>query len=226
MNKISKYAKKSAKKLDITLKEKRELELQFIDHMTELYNNHKLQGFSEEESIDYAINTFKNDNIIDNNSLNKLSLSKFYPLLFFMYFLVFISIYIYVSRLEVLRQITIHRIIPFRTIYAVIYSAISNDSFNISRLTNHLILFLAFIPIGFFIPLLISKYKAFIPNLKIYLCVTLILEIIKIPFSWYACIDYFLLHLLSCLVGYGLFKLVHYLISNKFNIIQKKAMNM
>ncbi len=39
MNRICKYAKKSASKLDMPLKERRELELQFIDHITELYNN-------------------------------------------------------------------------------------------------------------------------------------------------------------------------------------------
>lgn len=219
MNKISKYAKKSVSKLDLSIKERREFELQFVDHMTEIYNNHKLNGFSEDEALDYAINTFKEDTFLPNNILNKVFINKIYPFAFCAYSLLLISIYIYVSRLEVFRlRFSVYQLIPFRTISGIVSSSIANNSFDLTRLINHIILFIAFIPVGFLIPILIGKYRSFFSNLKTYLFISVLLEIIKLPFAWLASIDYLLLNLLSCLLGYAIFKL---LIKNNY----KKLLN-
>ncbi|MBS4959181.1 MAG: hypothetical protein KHZ99_19485, partial [Clostridium sp.] len=83
MNKICKYAKKSASKLDMPLKERRELELEFIDHMTEIYNNYKGEGYSEEDATIKSINTFKEGNFKVLNNSKKIN--KFLYFLFGLY---------------------------------------------------------------------------------------------------------------------------------------------
>lgn len=209
MNRIFKYAKKSASKLDIPLKERKELELQFIDHMTELYNNYKYEGYSEEEAIIKSINTFKEDdfNVLDNNKKT----NKFLHFLFGLYCVGFALIYFYASfRFDFFHtRININCLIPFKYTSLNLIEAFKNDSMSIEFLRAQLLFFIAFIPLGAFIPIIISKYNSFADNLKIYLFITIILQIIKIPLGYgIICIDYMIIGIVGCLIGYGLLKII------------------
>ena len=58
MKEINKFVKKSVSKLDLSVKERKELEAEYIDHITEIYKEHLEDGFSEKESLEYAIKIF------------------------------------------------------------------------------------------------------------------------------------------------------------------------
>lgn len=222
MNKIYKYAKKSVSKLDLSIKEKKELELQFIDHMNELYNNHKDNGFSEEDSLNYAINTFKaNDYIYSDKKEEKKEVDKLVFLFFGIYCVIFILIYIFISRQERFRmRFDIRLLIPFKYLsYHIIQGFFYNSINSLNALKTQIPLFLAFIPIGFFIPIITCKYKSLLANFKKYLYITIGLQIIKIPIGFgRADIDYVLIHLLACLIGYFIFKEIKYIRNNREDI--------
>ncbi|MBD7916324.1 VanZ family protein [Clostridium sp. Sa3CUN1] len=216
MKEINKYAKKSVNKLDLSLKEKRELKIQFIDHMTELYNNHKLEGFSDEDSLIYAIEMFN-----DNTQTNKKNHIKFGLIsVFTIYIIIFSLIFVSVSRSDVSNiRLNIYRLIPFQYFFYLLQAFRQDKLSTIEILKEQILLFLSFIPMGIFIPIITEKYKSFILNLKKFIYFTLGLEIMKIILGFgIAKIDYFLIHLLGCLIGYVLFKLIIFLskkLSNK-----------
>ncbi|MBS5938700.1 hypothetical protein [Clostridium sp.] len=70
MKEINKFAKKSVSKLDLSVKERKELEVEYIDNITAIYKEHLDDGFSEKESLDYAISIFKSDNWLGDSSIN------------------------------------------------------------------------------------------------------------------------------------------------------------
>lgn len=210
MNRICKYAKKSAGKLDIPLKERKELELQFIDHMTELYNNYKYEGYSEEEATLKAINTFKEDdfNVLDNSK----KINKLLYFLFGLYCVGFALIYFYASfRFDFFHtRININWLIPFKYILLNLMKALKNDSMSIEFLRAQLLFFIAFIPLGAFIPIITSKYNSFANNFKIYLFIAIMLQLIKIPLGHgIVCIDYMIIGIIGFLIGYALLKMTH-----------------
>lgn len=222
MKEINKFVKKSVSKLDLSVRERKELEAEYIDHITEIYKEHLEDGFSEKESLDYAISIFKSDNWLGDSSINQKKNYIQFGLLsiFFIYLIVLVPIYFYISRMEVFKSgISINSFIPFRTIYAIITSSMDGDFGNIMRLQRRIVLFLSLIPMGIFIPIITSKYKSFLSNLKIYLFIALFLELCKILFPWWISIDYILLNLISCIIGYGLFTIIR-----KY-VVQKRAIN-
>lgn len=208
MDKIYKYAKKSVSKLDITLKERRELKLQFIDHMTELYNSYKNEGYSEEDAIIKSINTFNEGEFkeFDNNKINKII---YY--IFGLYCVVFALIYVYSSfRFDLFRtSLNIDWLIPFRHTSFEVIQAFKNNQSSIEFLIAQLLLFIAFIPLGAFIPILTSRINSLFDNLKIHLFIVIVLQLIKIPFKYgIVCIDYMIIGIVGCLIGYGLLKMI------------------
>ncbi|MBS6504293.1 MAG: hypothetical protein KH415_22280 [Clostridium sp.] len=217
MKKIERYAKKSVNKLDLSLKEKKELEVQFIDHMTEMYNNHKLDGFTENESIDYAIAMFKEGPQLKEEKYK--SLNKVLILIFGIYCVIFTLIYIYVSRQDIFKHrfFDIRLLIPFNYLSYHITQIINYNSIqSIIELKRQVPLFLAFIPIGFFIPILTSKYKSFISNFKKFIYITFSLQVIKIIIGFGVFrMDYMLIHLFACLIGYVIFKFTLVMLENK-----------
>lgn len=215
MKEINKYAKKSVNKLDLSLKEKKELEIQFIDHMTELYNSHKLEGFSDEDSLNYAIEMF--DDNTKTNKKNHIKIGVFS--VFTIYIIIFSLIYIYVSRSDHSHvRVHINRLIPLKYLFYLVQAFERDKLSTIEILKEQFLLFLAFIPMGIFIPIITKKYKSFIINFRRFIYLTLGLELLKIITGFGVCIiDYFLIHLLGCLIGYGIFKLIIYLI-NKISI--------
>lgn len=210
MNKICKYAKKSASKLDMPLKERRELELEFIDHMTEIYNNYKGEGYSEEDATIKSINTFKEGNFKVLNNSKKIN--KFLYFLFGLYCIGFALIYFYASfRFDFFHtRININWFIPFRRILFHLTEAFQNNNSSIEFLRVQLLFFIAFIPIGAFIPIITSKYNSFTDNFKMYLFIAITLQLIKIPLRYgIVCIDYMIIGIIGCLIGYGLLKMIH-----------------
>lgn len=210
MNKICKYAKKSVSKLDMTLKERRELELEFIDHMTEIYNNYKDEGYSEEDATIKSINTFKEDNfkVLDNSK----KINKLIYFIFGLYCVGFALIYFYASfRFDFFHtRINIHWLIPFKRILFYLTEAFQNNNSSIEFLRAQLLFFIAFIPLGAFIPIITSKYNSFADNFKIYLFIVVMLQLIKIPLRHgIICIDYMIIGIIGCLIGYGLLKMIH-----------------
>lgn len=210
MNRICKYAKKSASKLDMPLKERRELELQFIDHMTELYNNYKDEGYSEEDATIKSINTFKED---DFKALdNRKKINKLLYFLFGLYCVIFALIYFYASfRFDFFHtRININWLIPFKYTLFHLTEAFQNNNMSIEFLRVQLLFFIAFIPLGAFIPIIISKYNSFADNFKIYLFIAITLQLIKILLGYgIVCIDYIIIGIVGCLIGYGLLKMIH-----------------
>lgn len=209
MKEINKYAKNLVKNLDLSLKEKKELELQYIDHITELFNSRKLEGFSDKDSFIYAIETFK-----ENNKESKFKTKEIILISFFiLYMILFLVIFIAISRLEVFhKRFSAYDLIPFQYFLRLIESFKSYEYIAIRSLKQQIILFLIFIPMGIFIPLISKKYKSFIINFKKFIYLALGVEIIKLIIGLgHFRIDYFLLHLLACLTGFGLFKLMLYL---------------
>ncbi|WP_195263304.1 VanZ family protein [Clostridium sp. 1001275B_160808_H3] len=215
MNKICKYAKKSVRKLDMTLKERRELELEFIDHMTEIYNNYKDEGYSEEDATIKSINTFKKDNfkVIDNSK----KINKLLYFIFGLYCVGFALIYFYASfRFDFFHtRININWLIPFKRTLFHLTESFQNNNMSIEFLKAQLLFFIAFIPLGTFIPIIISKYNSFADNFKIYLFISITLQLIKIPLGHgIVCIDYIIIGIVGCLIGYGLLKMIHKTILN------------
>lgn len=221
MKKINKFVKKSVSKLDLSVKERKELEAEYIDHITAIYKEHLEDGFSEKESLEYAIKIFKSDST-ENRSvgIRKNYIQVAVISLFIIYLLVLFSVYFYVSRMEILKGygIGIYNIIPFRIIYRMIQTMFNSDIGSIMRLQHRIILFLTLIPMGIFIPILTSKYKSFLSNFKIYFLIVVFLEVVKIPFHSWVSIDYVLLNLLSCIIGYAIMKFIQ-----KF-VVQKRTM--
>ena len=210
MNRICKYAKKSASKLDMPLKERRELELQFIDHMTELYNNYKDEGYSEEDATIKSINTFKEDDfkVLD----NRKKINKLLYFLFGLYCVSFALIFFYASfRFDFFHtRININWLIPFKYTLFHLTEAFQNNNMSIEFLRVQLLFFISFIPLGAFIPIIISKYNSFADNFKIYLFIAITLQLIKIPLGHgIVCIDYMIIGIVGCLIGYGLLKKTH-----------------
>lgn len=218
MNKIYKYAKKSVNKMDLSVKEKNDLKIQFVDHMNELYNNYKLDGFSDKDSLKYAIDMFNDSNRIKEKKYKDLN--RWILLFFGIYCLFFALIFIYVSRQDVFKlRFDIRLLIPFRYLSHHLIQIINYNSINsINELKRQILLFLAFIPIGIFIPLVTSKYKSFISNFKKFVCITVGMQVLKIVIGLgRAEMDYILIHLLGCLIGYGLFKVIKSLIEKVQN---------
>lgn len=222
MKEIKKFVKKSVGKLDLSVKERKELESEYIDHITSIYKEHLEDGFSEKESLDYAIRIFESDNWLSESSINQKKNYIQFGLvsIFLIYLIVLFPIYFFVSRMEVFKSgISINSFIPFRTIYGIITSSMDGEFGSIMRLQRRIVLFLSLIPMGVFIPIITSKYKSFLSNLKIYLLIALFLELFKVLFPWWISIDYILLNLISCIIGYGLFT-----ITRKY-VVHKRAIN-
>lgn len=212
MNKIQRYAKHSTKKLDLSIKERNDLYNQFVDHMTELYNDHLKEGFSEEESIDYAIKKFKDSTSISNEyPYINIKLYIIILIIFTIYCVFFFCVYFGVSRHDAYGfRYDFKNIIPFRYITINLKQLILyNSTSSIYNFKLQLPLILAFIPIGFFMPIVTNKYKSFMCNLKVFIFIVVFLQLIKLPLLFgRPDIDYALLHLCGCLLGYSIYKLI------------------
>lgn len=210
MDKIYKYAKKSVSKLDMPLKERRELKIQFIDHMTELYNSYKDEGYSEDDAIIKSINTFNEGDFKEFHNNKKIN--KVLYFIFGLYCVGFALIYFYSSfRFDLFRtSININWLIPFKYTSFHLTEAFKNNNMSIEFLMAQLLLFIAFIPLGAFIPIITSKINSLVDNFKIYLFIVIALQLIKIPFKYgIVCIDYMIIGMIGCMIGYGLLKIIN-----------------
>jgi glycopeptide antibiotics resistance protein len=178
--------------------------------MTEIYNNYKDEGYSEEDATIKSINTFKEDNfkVLDNSK----KINKLIYFIFGLYCVGFALIYFYASfRFDFFHtRINIHWLIPFKRILFYLTEAFQNNNSSIEFLRAQLLVFIAFIPLGAFIPIITSKYNSFADNFKIYLFIVVMLQLIKIPLRHgIICIDYMIIGIIGCLIGYGLLKMIH-----------------
>lgn len=215
MNKINKYISKILNNIDVDKKTKCELRKEFTDHLIELKSEYLNKGYSEKDSIELAIKDFgKDEDLSDtfNNDINKTATFNkkiIVILLFIVYLVPFIGRFIYTSSWDAsAMRFSFTNIIPFSKIYRILHSIYFNtvDYSNYLWIQDQIILILLFIPIGIFIPLLANNINSFYNNLKLYILITCSLQIIKFILGiGVGNIDYALLHLLGCILGYLIF---------------------
>lgn len=215
MNELNKYISKILNNIDADKKTKCALRKEFTDHLIILKNEYSAKGYNEKDSIELAIKDFGNDiDLSDtfNNDINKtMAFNKKIILIvcFIIYSVPFIGRFIYTSNWDAsTTRFMIKNLIPFSKIYSILRSIYFN-TFNYSDylwIQDQIILILLFIPIGIFIPLLTNSVHSFYNNLKLYILITCSLQIIKFIFGiGVGNIDYALLHLLGCILGYLIF---------------------
>ncbi|BDR65699.1 VanZ family protein [Clostridium tetani] len=212
MNKINKYISKVLNNIDVDKKTKCELRKELTDHLIELKSEYLNKGYSEKDSIELAIKDFgKDEDLSDtfNNDINKtVTFNKkiIVILLFIVYLVPSIGRFIYTSSWDAsAMRFSFTNIIPFSKIYPIIYKIYFNNA-DYLWIQDQIILILLFIPIGIFIPLLTNNINSFYNNLKLYILITCSLQLIKFILGiGVGNIDYALLHLLGCILGYLIF---------------------
>jgi glycopeptide antibiotics resistance protein len=208
MTSIEKYVDNIVGELFLPRKEKRELKLQFIDHINSIKDDYIATGVSEYESIKLAINEFGNQEELKelvNNKFSIIPVSKnIINTIFFMFLFLLFGHYLKldISEYATERIVSIKNFIPFLYITQIINSIIRSGFtvMNTDRIITYLV---AFIPVGMLIPLVTNKYSSFKSNFKTYSLFSLGILIIRFIFNiGFVTIDHFILHLSGCIIGY------------------------
>ena len=214
MSKIDTYISKVINPLDLDKKEANELKFQFKDHIISLKDEYLEKGYSIDEATDLALKNFGNEhNISEMFNNEKIAFfdnpKKVIISIFCAYLFILFAFLNRVSAFELPRlRFSILNIIPFATLIPLVKYLLYNGP-NV----NTLIIpceCLWFIPVGVLIPLISSKKtNSFKANLKIYIITVLSIQIIKFVIGiGRGNIDYAIIHLLGCLIGYGFYKVL------------------
>ncbi|MBU3174577.1 VanZ family protein [Clostridium estertheticum] len=111
-------------------------------------------------------------------------------------------------------RLNIISIIPFRTIISIIKAILANGlNINTYMIPSGC---LWFIPMGVFIPLINCKANSFKYAIKIFIIIVLLIQVVNFVVGRVGNIDFAIIHLLGCLIGYGIFKILI-----KFKILKK-----
>ncbi|MPQ33982.1 VanZ family protein [Clostridium estertheticum] len=220
MDKIDKYMKKVINGLDLDKKEIDELKTQFKDHIFSLKDEYLEKGYSDDKAIDLALEDFGNEHNIsemfDNNKTMFFSTYKKVIIVSFGIYLFLLCVYlIRVSTLGPARlRLNIISIIPFRTIISIIKAILAYGlNINTYMIPSGC---LWFIPMGVFIPLINCKANSFKYATKTFIIIVLLIQVVNFVVGRVGNIDFAIIHLLGCLSGYGIFKILI-----KFKILKK-----
>ncbi len=208
MNKVDKHLNTMLKKLDLSYKEKKELKLQFKDHILNLEENYLSEGYAPNETSKLAIENFNNDEFIIecfNNNSTKLS---YLARILAAILLIPICIMFIVVFHRVIHSYFINNIsplIPLNFALPLIRNIIDKGIFYLHAV-NEDRLFLTFlcIPIGFLTPIIITRLNSCIPSLKLFNIFVILLEII----DHHRNIDFIIFSNLAFLLGYFLVKII------------------
>ncbi|MFT8347307.1 hypothetical protein [Clostridium saccharoperbutylacetonicum] len=220
MNKIDNYLNTILKKLDLSYKEKKELKLQFKDHILNLEESYLSEGYSPSEASNLAIKAFNNDEFIiehfNNNSTKLFYICRILAAVSIIPIGIMFGIVFNFVRLLAFR-IDLYALIPLNFTVPLIQNIIDKGIYHLHPVYDYR-LFLTFlcIPIGFLIPIIINRLNSFIPSLKVFNIIFILLEII----DYHRNIDFILFSNLAFLLGYFLLKILI-----KFNkiIFNKKS---
>ncbi|MFD3158817.1 VanZ family protein (plasmid) [Haloimpatiens sp. FM7330] len=220
MYNIKKYAEEIVNTLDVTEKQKSDFKIQFINDLNSLKDEYVNDGYSENKSIKLAIKNFENQkNISSNFNFETYSYNKKIKNLLITFLIIYIVALIFICinpRRNISQWVAIARlnggylgvtinIIPFKTIIEYIVSFNKN---NISVfLLNIFGKIFMFIPLGMLLPFYSKKYTNFRNIIKIVLCISFFIEIIKLilPLG-VSDIDHIILSVIGSYVGLLLYK--------------------
>ncbi|AJA46680.1 hypothetical protein CPAST_c05800 [Clostridium pasteurianum DSM 525 = ATCC 6013] len=213
MNKEDAYIKNILKSLNLDRKESEELKIQFKDHISSLKKEYIDKGCNDEKATELALNDFGNENNItemfnsgvSSDISNKKQIS---IVILCLYLFPFFAFLIRVAQFEMpYYRFSIINIIPLATLIPILKSIFYYGT-NINTLIIPLS-FLAFIPIGILIPLINVKSNIFRNNLKLYIIVILSIQAIKFIIGiGRANIDFAIIQLLGCIIGYSIHKIL------------------
>lgn len=212
MNKEDIYIRNILKKLNLDRKESEELKIQFKDHISSLKKEYIDKGCTDEKATELALNDFGNENNItemfnsgvssDINNKKKISI-----VILCLYLFPFFAFLIRVAQFEMpYYRFSIINIIPLITLKSMLKSIFYyGPNFTILII---LLSFIAFIPIGILIPLINVNSNLFRNNLKLYIIIILSIQVGKTIIGLgRGNIDFAIIELLGCLIGYSIYKI-------------------
>lgn len=235
MDRIVKHIEKIIVNVVCSDKEKEDLKLQFMNHLSSLKDEYIENGFSENEAISLAIKDFGNGSELIKefkyyNTPYSKKIKYFGLSCSIIYFL-----FLYLALFNPMRNtaqwvagarmyggylgITIN-VIPLKTIWGYIvnisYSKLDIFLFNIF---GNILLF---IPLGIILCLILDKARLFRENIKIALVISLIIEVIRaiLPLG-VSDIAHVILHITGAAFGWLIYDK---LLSNVFAIMLRKIM--
>ncbi len=214
MNKeIDRLVSKMVKNLDYSMKIRKDLKLQFLDHINNLKDEYIQKGLSEREAINNAIKDFgKGEEIIESLNIPNSKINKSIKLVMsalFILSLMLVTVFFISPITNEAQTISIMRNSPDKAMYLVTIKLIPFKtlvklfSHDTTPYTPGFLNIFFFIPIGLFIPFILNKYfnkEYIIKSIGLFV---LGIQIIRIflPVGFVS-IDIAILNFLGCLLGF------------------------
>ncbi len=223
MYKEDRYINNLLCKIDLDEIEKDELRIQFKDHINQLKNEYIEEGLSNDDALNKAIVDFGNENNIL-SSYNKIHINiyvwRISLISLISYLFLLFAFLIHVSYVELpWLRFSLINITPFATLIPIFKSILAHGV-NINNIMIP-IEFIAFIPVGILLPVVSKNFNKFIPNLKAFIAFTIAIQLLKFIFSiGRGNIDFALIHLFGCCIGYILYVLIIKPFFKKIKVIE------
>lgn len=211
MSRIEKYVNNVLNQTNLQKKEKHELKIQFNDHINSLKEEHMKNGLEENEAVSLAIKEFNGESQLSYSLTPKDELKgivkKIILILFYLYMFVLLGHYLKLAGDSGTIRFVISCLIPFKYISSLIKN-VSRYGYNINNLDYIITYFVAFIPVGFFIPLVSNNLNTFKRNFLIYLTLVIGIIFVRIIFNLgLVFIDHGIMHLAGCIIGYNIYRI-------------------
>lgn len=215
---INEYINKTLGKSNISKKEKLELNEQFLEHLLSLKEEYISNGYKEKEAELLAIKEFGDTSTIsglfNKNKEIRQSIKITSIALLIIYSPLFVLAFHNISRWDAsAMRYSFKNLIPFSLIYKELFTKDISFSMVLTQpqtipFLAHLLLAVFFIPIGLLTPIILNKTRMFLYNLKIYILITMLLQVSKLVLHLgRPHIDYIIIQSLCCLIGFVITKL-------------------
>ena len=208
MNNVDRYLSSILRKLDVPYKEKQNLKLEFKDHISSLEDNYISEGYNSNEASKLAIEAFNNDEFFiksfnDNSTKLSYIARGLAVIIFVVITLLFKLGFDAARRLSAVNTLT--NLIPLNFASIVIENIANRGIFHLSVIVEiRLFSLFLFIPIGFLVPIIINRLNSCITNLKVYLTIIILWQVMDIHRN----IDFIIFSILACLLGYSILKIM------------------
>lgn len=208
MNNVDRYLSSILRKLDVPYKEKQNLKLEFKDHISSLEDNYISEGYNSDEASKLAIEAFNNDEFFIksfNDNSTKLSyIARGLAVIIFVVITLLFKLGFDAARgLSAVNTLT--NLIPLNFAFIVIKNIANRGIFHLSVIVEiRLFSLFLFIPIGFLVPIIINRLNSCITNLKVYITIIILWQVMDTHRN----IDFIIFSILACLLGYSILKIM------------------